>query len=88
MEKKETMKVNWAFTGNSRLPVWSSSPGCGRVLDQPSPLFRQLGQDCHPGLVWKGCGQEENKDIKQCINKFFKYLRKNYVIRTGDAEFE
>lgn len=46
MEKEETMKVNWALTGNSRLPVWSSSPGCRRVLDQPSPLLRQLGHDC------------------------------------------
>lgn len=70
VEEKEAMKVNWALPGNSCLPVRSSSPGCGRVLDQPSPLFRQLGQDCHPGLAWEGCGQE--KHTKQDRNTFFK----------------
>lgn len=97
MEKKETMNVNGTFTGTSSLPAWPSSPGCGRVLDQPCPLFRQLGQDCHPSLVREGCGHG-GKYIKQFINKFFKYLSKKKnkscnndrgtSTRKGDAEFK
>lgn len=72
MEKKEPMNVNWALTEGSGLPARSSSPGCGRVLDQPSPLFRQLGQDCHPGLVWEGCGQGKIHKTHKYVLSLFK----------------
>lgn len=51
MENKPTIKVNGpSLLFTCEVPL----PACGRVLNQPFPLFLQLGQDCHPSLVWEG----------------------------------
>lgn len=34
----------------------------GLTLHQPSPLLLQLGQDCHPGLVWEGWMERKQRE--------------------------